>query len=70
MTNPINELDLISEIQKQGKDKKWINPKRYPITAGVHMVNQISFISSQFTERLMISLSLLLLLIQAATGQE
>lgn len=27
MTNPINELDLISEIQKQGKDKKWINTK-------------------------------------------
>lgn len=44
--------------------------KRYPITAGVHMVNQISFISSQFPERLIISLSLLLILIQAATGQE
>lgn len=27
VTNPINELDLISEIQKQGKDKKCINPK-------------------------------------------
>lgn len=28
VTNPINELDLISEIEKQGKEKKWINPKR------------------------------------------
>lgn len=41
--------------------------KRYPTIAGVHMVNQTSFISSQ---AYMISLSLLLLLTQGATGQE
>lgn len=43
-------LDFRDPEARQGREMDQSKEKRYPTTAGVHMVNQISFISSQFTE--------------------